>query len=99
MLKHIRIQANGTVVDADRNTHVTRQSANDGPDRVQWLRVPGNTGTFTVRFASSPFTSGAQDINVPGAPNTASQATATYKYSVLDDSGTVKDDPNVIIES
>lgn len=100
MLKQARIQSDGTVVDADRDTHVTKQSAKGGPDQVQWLRVPGVTATFTVHFDNSPFTGAAQDIAVPpGGPNTVSGSVATYKYSVRDSSGNTTDDPNVIIES
>jgi hypothetical protein len=100
VLKHVRIDGYGKVVDADRTTHVTKVPAHDGPDSVQWLRVPGVTATFTVHFASSPFRSGPQDFEVPGPPSGgASQAVGTYKYSVYDAKGVQTDDPDIDIES
>ena len=98
MLKQIRIGADGRIVVSDRDTHVTTSAAADGPDQVQWLRVKANTGTYTIRFASSPFQAGAQTITVPPSnPQTVTQPAGTYKYDVLDSSGNVIDDPNVII--
>jgi len=98
MLKQIRIDLNGRIVNADRETHVTPSNAADGPDQVQWLRVKANTGTYTIRFASSPFQAGAQTITVPPSnPQTVTQASGSYKYDVLNSSGNVTDDPHVII--
>ena len=106
MLKQVRIDAYGKIVDADRDTHTTRAAACDGPDRVQWLRVPGVTAKFTVRFVpgpfqpGSPFRPGAQDIDVRGdPPQEVTQAVGRYKYSVLDSTGRETDDPDVIIDS
>ena len=99
MLKQARIQADGTVVNADRSTHVTKDGAKDGPDTVQWIRVAGVTATFRVHFDSSPFTTGPQDFAVPGPPSGgASEAAGTYKYSVFDANGMLKDDPDVDVE-
>lgn len=99
MLKQIRIGQDGRIVAPDRDTHVTTSTAADGPDQVQWIRVSGNSGTYKIRFARSPFQAGAQTITVPPSnPHTVTQAPDTYKYDVLDSSDTVIDDPNVIIQ-
>ena len=98
MVKQIRIGVGGRIVVPDRDTHVTTSKAADGPDQVQWLRVSGVTGTYSIRFASSPFQPGAQTITVPpSSPQTVTQGPGTYKYDVLDSNGNVTDDPNVII--
>ena len=100
MLKQVRIQADGIVVDADRSTHVTKRQGNDGPDKVQWIRTPGNSGTFRVHFDSSPFMAGPQDFPVPGPPSGgASQPVGSYKYSVFNANNVVTDDPDVDIDS
>jgi hypothetical protein len=106
MLKEIRIQADGRIVDADREIHTTRVAGNDGPDRVQWRLVPGATGSFTVRFDSSPFQFGPESINVPpGGPRTVTESPRTYKYKVYRNNAAGNpvepptDDPDVIIDS
>ena len=102
MVKQIRIGVGGIIVTPDRDTHVTTSTAADGPDQVQWLRVSGVTGTYSIRFASSPFQPGAQTIAVPPSnPHTVTQGPGTYKYSVyeiVNGNEELRDDPNVVID-
>lgn len=105
MVKRARIDPDGRIVNADRTTHVTRNTAHDGPDQVQWLRTPGNTDRYIVRFnypQGSPFQPGSQDIQVPpGATHTVTQGPNTYKYRVLrlQDAREIEtDDPDVIVD-
>ena len=101
MLKQVRIQADGTVIYADRIVKLTKQESQAGPDRVQWILTPDAAGkSFTVEFAYSPFTAGSQTFSVPGNPSgPATQAVGSYKYKVIDERGTVTHDPDVDIES
>jgi hypothetical protein len=99
MVKQVRIQEDGTVVDADRITKVTKQPPKGGPDKVHWI-LAGGGGPFTVHFDSSPFAAGPENFPVPGAPSgPATQAVGSYKYKVIDQYGTVTHDPDVDIES
>lgn len=105
MVKQARIDPDGKIVYADRTIHTTKNAAHDGPDRVQWLRTPGNTGNYIIRFnypQGSPFQPGAQDIPVPpGTPHTVTQGANTYKYrvyKVVDGSEIETDDPDVIVD-
>jgi hypothetical protein len=100
MQKQVRIQGDGTVVDSDRIVKLTKQASKGGPDNVHWILAPGGGGPWTVHFDSSPFTPGPQNFAVPGPPSgPATQAVGSYKYKVLDKSGTVTHDPDVDIES
>ncbi|HZM96309.1 MAG TPA: hypothetical protein VFB92_22960 [Vicinamibacterales bacterium] len=99
MLKQIRIGADGKIVDADRSTHTTKAGGKGGPDQVQWVRAPGVNGNYTIRFPGGPFQAGHSIEVPPGGPHTVSQPPGTYKYDVLDGSGGVTDDPDVIIDS
>jgi hypothetical protein len=99
MVKHIRIDGGGRIVDADRRVHVTKRGS-DGADRVQWL-APGGGGNYEIDFnylAGSPFQNGKQRISLPSPPLVVTQAPGNYKYDVLKD-GAVTDDPDVIIDS
>ena len=44
MLKQVRIQADGTVIYADRIVKLTKQESQAGPDRVQWILTPDAAG-------------------------------------------------------
>ena len=105
MLKQARIDPNGKIVYADRIIHTTKNPAHDGPDKVQWLRTPGNTDNYIVRFdypQGSPFQPGPQDIAVPPSnPQTVTQEKNTYKYrvfKVVGGTATETDDPDVIVD-
>ena len=86
-------------------THVTRNTNHDGPDDVQWLRTPGNTDRYIVRFdypEGSPFQPGSQDIPVPpGAPHTVTRG-QTHKVQSAQGYGQREsietDDPDVIVD-
>jgi hypothetical protein len=100
--KQIRILSNGKISKGDRRTHTTADEKQGGPDRVQWIKQGGGFATYIVRFKSSPFQSGPQDIKVPpGRPQTVSQPKGEYEYSVyeiVDGKERLRDDPDVIID-
>lgn len=60
-----------------------------------------NNGTYTIRFARSPFLqhAGAEEIPVSplSEPRTVAAPNGKYKYSVHDTNGKETDDPDVII--
>ena len=112
MLKQVRIDAGGVIVGADRRVYTTKDPKHDGPDRVQWVRTPGDNERYVVRFAStrgSPFEAGHSPTNPhdlpvpPGGPGTVTQAAGEYKYSVYradaqgNPIGNPTDDPDVVI--
>lgn len=107
-IKEIRIQAaDGKVVDADRDVHVTTQVGKGGPDFVKWTIIGGGVGiSFTVRFttpSNDPFSAPpAVNIPVPNAGSAQRQIggqPGNYKYSVFNSAGVETDDPKVIIDS
>jgi hypothetical protein len=104
MVKQARIGPDGRIVNPDRTTHVTRNPDHDGPDRVQWLRTPGNNDSYIIRFdypEGSPFQPGSQDIQVPPSnPQTVTRA-GHFKYRVLrvvTGKPVETDDPDVIVD-
>ena len=97
MVKQVRIGRDGKIVDADRTVKTTKDPNKGGPDQVHWITLGG--GNYTISFQDSPFQPGSQKIAVPGGAQTVSQGTREYKYDVLDSSGAVVDDPDVIIDS
>lgn len=102
MKKQIRILSNGKISAGDRRTHTTADKKQGGPDRVQWIKQGGGLAIYIIRFESSPFQSGPQDIKVPpGKPLTVSQPPGEYKYSVyevVNGKEKLRDDPDVIID-
>jgi hypothetical protein len=114
MVKLVRIDANGRVVDGDRRIHVTSNGPNipaqaghagdaGGPDQVKRLRV-GN-GQWEIHFRydeGSPFTARGP-FDVPGPPATVSgNAEGTFKYDVrakgANPTDPPTDDPDVIVD-
>jgi hypothetical protein len=112
MQKRIRILANGTIADADRRMHTTRDPAKGGADTVDWDAVGGGSFTISFRYLKgSPFAAGhgpnnPHNINVPkDPPQPVTRDPGTYKYDVYrnDNAGNPiqppTDDPDVIIDS
>ena len=86
VVKQARIAA-GVIVNADRQVHVTRNPAHGGPDAVQWMRVPGDTRQYRIRFdkpEGSPFDTNVFDVP-PSAPHVVrTDAQGNYRYSVYE---------------
>lgn len=99
MVKQVRIPPGGKIVSADAKVHTIKDPAKGGPDQVQWVRTMGNNDTYTIRFKTSPFQGGSQDIPIPPSNLfTVTQDPGEYKYEVLDVNGNVVDDPHVVID-
>src|SRR5262245_52516818 len=101
-IKTVTIKPNGRIADTDARKTL---SINAG-DKVKFQTLSG--GPWTVFFPSGPDHSGTPfDTNTytvsVGSPATTSAPTAgtagtAYKYQVKNSSGTIVDDPDVLIE-
>lgn len=101
-IKSVLIKENGRIADADCRKTLSK----DAGDKVRFVTLTG--GPWTVFFPSSsgyngsPFDTDTYVVSV-GSPVTTSAPTSgtagvTYKYQVKNGSGSVTDDPDVLIE-
>ena len=109
--KEIRIlDADGKIVDADQDVHVTTRPEKDGPDEVKWrvFKIGAGPGSdFKIGFGSAvdPFSMTLIDVpfGAGSALKTVTGVPGTYKYRVFrvqaNGSLVETDDPNIIIKS
>ena len=103
-IRNVLIKENGRVQDADCRKTLSKA---DG-DKVRFFTLSG--GPWTVVFPTggdggyngTPFTADSFVVSVgtPATTSTPSEGVAgqTYKYQVKNSSGTIKDDPDILIE-
>ena len=93
----VRIDENGIVLDRQVKVKKSRN------EEVQWIAINGG-GPWNVVFNKdgTPFGSDRFYVNkgqsADSGESTVSPSTKPYRYSVLDDSNNLKDDPDVIVD-